>query len=703
VFKNLGKDKTVMMSYRNSIVLGTQYYRQPTPTAKEWSEDLKKIQDMGMQLIQLRPQWRWHERIEGNYIWDDIDQLLELADKNGLDVMFKPMLETAPGFVFKKYNGYRIGLKGEKIWPIAHGAFYPGGWLPCFDNPDVIEGACKFVAEAVRRYKDCKTIKIWHAWNEPRSRPIGECCCEHSLANYQNWLKDKFENIDALNDFMGKCWASFDDVDVPRDTSDFAEMQLWRRWAATRVAWRVEQVTKTIRTLDSRPIVAHVGMPSVMQDVLCDTSDDYLTRKTVDFYGSSFATRRAPKPIEESLPFLINDWIRSISGDGYYWINELYPSIGSWYREEFEYDVVKWVWASIACGAKGVIFWQYKKERVGLETNDAGIVETDGRDNPTSIALKKAFSVINKNSELFALAKAPKTNIAVIYDFESDLINRIEETNHMRDANLSVNYSTMVNTYKTALQCVYQMFWKAGIQVDVISSHELEKINDYKFIYLPMFVIVNEKQSRILCQYVKGGGKLFAEGGVAQREQNTMLQTIRPGSGLVELFGAQEIYRIFEEGEDRKVIMHDKTELISKKMNAVFELKGGKATAHYDNGQIAMVENTYGSGKAIMTGFSPGLANLLSPDEQWVSILKNWVKDCCLANYINADNDSIFTRVLDADKGKIFFLFNKTDKEQSWITPNNGIDLMLSVKVEKGQSVAIAPNGVGVVHFPKMS
>jgi beta-galactosidase GanA len=684
---------------RKSIVLGTQYYRQPTPTAKEWSEDLKKVKDLGMQLIQLRPQWRWHERIEGKYIWDDIDQLLELAEKRGLDVMFKPMLETAPGFVFKKYNGYRIGLKGEKIWPIAHGAFYPGGWLPCFDNPDVIEGACRFVAEAVRRYKDCKTIKIWHAWNEPRSRPIGECCCEHSLLNYQNWLKAEFKNIDALNDFMGKCWASFDDVDVPRDTSDFAEMQLWRKWAATRVAWRVEQVAKTIRNLDSRPIVAHVGMPSVMQDVLCDTSDDYLTRKTVDFYGSSFATRRAPKPIEESLPFLINDWIRSISGDGYYWINELYPSIGSWYREESSNDVVRWVWASIACGAKGVIFWQYKKERVGLETNDAGIVETDGRDNPTSIALKKAFSVINKNSQLFASAKAPKTNIAIVYDFDSDLINRIEETNHMRDSNLSVNYSTMVNTYKTAMQCVYQLFWKAGIQVDVISSHELEKISDYKFVYLPMFVIVNEKQSRILCDYVKSGGKVFAEGGIAQREQNTMLQTTRPGEGLVELFGAQEVYRVFEDGEDRKVIMPDKTELISKKMNAAFELKGGKAVAHYENGQIAMVENAYGSGKAIMTGFSPGLAYLLSPDKVWVSLLQSWVKDLCDAAY----SDSIFTRILETEKGKIFFLFNKTDKEQSWVSPNKGSELTASMNVEKGGCVTLQPNGVSVVHFPKMS
>ena len=109
----------LMTDYRQSIVLGTHYYRQPTPAAKEWVEDLKRIKQLGIQMIQLRPQWRWNERTEGDYNWDDIDKLLELAGKHELNVIFKPMLETAPDYIFKKYDGYRIGLQGEKMWPIA--------------------------------------------------------------------------------------------------------------------------------------------------------------------------------------------------------------------------------------------------------------------------------------------------------------------------------------------------------------------------------------------------------------------------------------------------------------------------------------------------------------------------------------------------------------------------------------------------------
>jgi beta-galactosidase len=345
-----------------------------------------------------------------------------------------------------------------------------------------------------------------------------------------------------------------------------------------------------------------------------------------------------------------------------------------------------------------VIFWQYKKERVGLETNDAGIVETDGRDNPTAIALRKAFSVINENSQLLAAAKVPQAKIAVVYDFASDLINRIEETRHMGDYRLTVDYGTWVNSYKTALQGVYHLFWKAGIQVDMLSSHELERISEYKVVYLPMFLVVNEQQSRIFADYVRNGGKLIAEGGIAQREPGTMLQTIRPGAGMVGLFGAQEIYRVVEDGEDRRIMLSDKTSLLSKKMNAAFDLKGGHITAYYENGQAAVVENSYGKGTAVMTGFSPGLAYLLFPDENWVSLLKNLIGDLCDL-IAKTDNSAFSVRTLETAKGRILFLFNMTDREQFWVCSQDGYELISSKKIKKEEHLIFGANEIRIVLF----
>jgi len=695
---NLEKRKEI---YRSKFVLGTQYYRQPTPTRKEWKNDLAKIRDIGMEFIQLRPQWRWHERQEGKYYWDDIDCLIDLAEEASLKVIFKFMLETAPDYIYRKYNGYRTGMKNEIIWPYSHGAFFPGGWLPCFDNPDVMAGAKRFIQNAVERYQNKNVLCLWHAWNEPRSRPMGECTCPHSLESYHSWLKEKFDSVDQLNEFLGKSWGRFEDIDVPRDTADFAEMYLWRQWAASRVAWRVAEVKKTIQEADpTREVISHVGFPSVLQDVMDDTSDDYLTRKSVDFYGCSFEIRYTPYPLDQSWPFLIADWIRSVSGDGYYWVNELYPSRGKWEPEVPPDIVAGWHWKALACGAKGILLWQFKKERVGCETNDAGLVEMDGRENPTCVEVRKVYDVIGKNESLFRSARVPKAKIALVYDFNSDMVSRIEESKHMGDLspknNLPAGY-----TYKTALQGAYHLFWLAGIQVDLLSSHELERISEYEMIYLPSMFIVSERQAKLLKDYVAQGGKLLAEGGTAQRDTNTWVHTTRPGVGLTELFGVMETERVVDKETIRGVNLPTGMDAVSGFMNASFELQGANTLASYDNGDPAIVENAFGKGKVMMTGFSPGLAFLLEPNQAW----PEWIFHTTSAwagLSINDTPEEIYTRRLATEDKQISFIFNRGSQGFSLPMTNSASELISGKKYARGEN-AIIPPGQTVILVEELS
>ena len=123
----------------NFFPYGTQYYRAPTPLPGEWARDLKEIARAGYTHVQFRPQWRVHERVFDRFVWDDLDRLMDLAQAVGLRAVVKPMAECAPDWVYTELHGERIGFSGIPIPPIAHGAFYEGGWLPCFDNPDVAE------------------------------------------------------------------------------------------------------------------------------------------------------------------------------------------------------------------------------------------------------------------------------------------------------------------------------------------------------------------------------------------------------------------------------------------------------------------------------------------------------------------------------------------------------------------------------------
>ena len=77
------------MAYFDNIVYGTQYYRAPTTLPCEWEQDIIKMEEINMDTLQIRVQWRQNERGEDNYYFDDVDKLFDLAEKYGKKVVFK--------------------------------------------------------------------------------------------------------------------------------------------------------------------------------------------------------------------------------------------------------------------------------------------------------------------------------------------------------------------------------------------------------------------------------------------------------------------------------------------------------------------------------------------------------------------------------------------------------------------------------------
>ncbi len=77
------------------------------------------MEEFNIDAFQIRMNWRWNERKEDEYDFSNVDKLLELEEKNGRKVMMKFLLECAPQYIYEKYDGTRIGPKGEKLRPGA--------------------------------------------------------------------------------------------------------------------------------------------------------------------------------------------------------------------------------------------------------------------------------------------------------------------------------------------------------------------------------------------------------------------------------------------------------------------------------------------------------------------------------------------------------------------------------------------------------
>lgn len=521
---------------------GVHYYRPPTPLPEEWAGDLENCRKLGFAFVQARIFWRWCERQEGQYYWDDLDKFMKTAREQGCKVVFQINLENAPEYIFRKYDGYRVDLRGNKIFPNCNAAFYVGGWIPCFDNPEVMKHALLFVEKLVGRYKDDPTLALYHAWNEPRCRPIGECACEHSIASYQEFLKEKFGTIDKLNAFLGRCWGDFDQIDAARDTGDFADMYLWRQWGASRVADRVGKVTALLKKLDpARAVISHVGLCAVLQDPLNDISDDLVMSKVTDLYGTSYPTRQMP----EFVSYMLVDYLR-YACHGRFSVYEIYPSSGSFMQDVPAGMLQQWVWVPVSAGAKLLALWQYRKERLGVETNDAGLVESDGRANANTAMMAETLQVLAALEQELPQCRIKKPQAALVFDQQSDLLGRLEAT-IPRDWDYPGSFGLRCAVaggwpVKGDVEGVYHLLHRNHYGVDFTAPQRWteENLNDYKVLFACGLLIMDEDRADKLYSYVEQGGCLVVDALFARRSSNTWLQTTRPGAGLAERFGFRE-------------------------------------------------------------------------------------------------------------------------------------------------------------------
>lgn len=659
---------------KRKFLLATQYYRAPTPLPAEWEDDLRNIKKLGFEAIQLRIQWRWNERKEGVYNFDDIDGLLDTAKKNNLDVIIKFMLETAPEYIYRKYNGYRLSPDGTKIFPIAHGAFYVGGWLPCFDNPLVREHGSAFISEVVKRYGDRENLILYNAWNEPRSRPGTECACEYSRRSYQDWLRERFSTIEELNGRYGKAWGDFEDVAPPSDTKDYVEMYLWRQWAAFSVKERVKWVTGKIKEFDAkRPVMCHVGMCLPYQDVLNDTSDDLLNAGEVDIYGTSLPhwagefhgvdriTGIASFDGDRRNFYIVNlipDWIRGVAKDFYsyeIYTNSFYYSVPDFNPEDLKF----YLYSQVAAGAKGLCLWQYKPERFGNESICSGLVTLDGGPTDRSIEVGKILEDLKAQRKILENYEVDRSKLAIVYDFRSDITSRMEETNSGDWRKETSEY-----LYKKSFKGAYRGFFLLNILPDLIDIRQLLDTCLYPFLYLPAPFILNKKEAELFKRYVEAGGTLITENCLGFRDDNTWMRTSSFPYGLDEVFGIGE--SIPKKLKDRLKlgdITLDVDDVVS-----CYETREARVLGRWEKGNTAVTINEYGKGKAVAIGFHPGL---LANTEIFLK---------CLCEKIglypeHAVEGKLIVRQGRSGNKRVFFLFNYGDCPQKTVVGGREIEV----------------------------
>lgn len=647
--------------YFDEIIYGTQYYRTPTPLPEEWEKDISNMEKYELDAFQIRINWRWNERIENEYDFSDVDRLMELAEKYNRKVIIKFLLECAPQYIFDKYDGVRIGPKGEVIRGGAHGAFY-GGWRPCFTNPKVRERAILFVEKVAERYSGHKNLILWNAWNEIRNRPVEDCFCPHCRKAFGEYLRNKYQTIEKLNEFYGAAEESFEAIALPAmphatwDIYEFKqfkgsyEMYEWLDW-----------VKQAIRKYDKVvPVMAHVGVCSAFQKSLADICDDYVAAKAVDFWGTSIPCSCAMGTESERLDYMmLNSFIYSIDKD--YFMHEIYPGHGRFHEKGYDtpFDMRFKLYGALAGGTKGFTYWQYRSERLGIEVDCAGIMHMDGEPRPVAEEVRQFGKYLHRDMKYFTKFSVKKAEVAILFDFNSQLISEIEDScGELYDFSLS----NPKFYYRNAHAGIYRLAKRLNYHVEYLQARDMEQYGDYKVICVPYGSMITEEMTGKLAEFTRNGGILILDEGFAMRQSNTWVNPYE--------LNCKELatIKMKKRRGTSQVLNYKSKSAEMTPYKTEYDVKGSDSMLCFENGETAIHKVSLDKGTVYLLGFSLGYSYYKTESDMYEELFEDLVSEANLTKLEFSDfKHGIYTSVLETSNNeKIIILFNVSGNDKSF-------------------------------------
>lgn len=588
------------------FIFGTQYLRGYTPERDQWEKDMESMKKLGFNTIRAWLVWNAIEKSEGNIDYKYISDFLTLASKYDLQVGLLFHLHACPAWAVKKFSKYfYVNEDNLPFEPAVRPNTPSSGWPGlCYDNEEVREMEHNFITSVISETKKHSNVAFYEPMNEPHQwvdytkSPTGIFCyCDASVGKFQKWLQNKYKDIQNLNDAWGYFYNNFEEVRPPRWTASFSDYIDFRLFTIDNVAEEIKFRTDIIRKSDNKPVIAHAwGGGTVTCPQLGGMAfDDWKNAEIFDKWGYS----AFPKSANDCAVLGMGcDATRCAANGKEYWQSELTAGVtGNIFNQKGRIDkntFDKFSLESIRHGAEGLLYWQYRKERIGNEFGGYAMTDYDGGPTPLTEKAGALGKMLAENGDTLKKAKQKDAEVALVFSMRSYLA---DWANDMQNNKFSVD----------SLSGYYTMFWEENITVDIIHEDYCNSLSGYKIIIIPSAAAISPNFAEKLKTYIENGGTVLSEQMFGIFDPTFKLSYTVPGYGFDKIFGANQ--------DD--LITKSSVTLTDGKNNLTFE--GNRYTETYKNivadtiysyedGSPAVISNNYGKGTAILSGINLGLA-----------------------------------------------------------------------------------------------
>jgi beta-galactosidase len=687
---------------------------------EEWRRDLQQIKDLGFNTVRTWVEWQRAEPHPGEYDFENLQLLMELAEEVGLQVFIQMYVDSAPDWVGQRHPTAKFQTQsGVQVESQSAPGF-------CTDHSGVAEAVHSFYTETARVANEYSNFYGWDLWSEPHIinwanidyvQNAQFCYCPYTQKRFRSWLRDKYETIENLNTAWHRGFQEWKNVSPPRFSTilSYTDYLDWKTFIYEKLAEDLGARYDAVRVADRNNVVtSHAAVSSIIisPHMGVGATDDFLMAKEVDFYGVSLYPKHNHPERHWPAWRVMNmmDFARSANKEkGGWYVGELQAGIGT--IALLVGDPVTpgdhrvWIWSAIAKGAKAINIYAYYPMSSGYESGGYGLVNQDGSLTERAVHAGQIASIVDANQELFLRSQPEESRVAIVYNPLSQMVGGAQRRQDFPGG------------HHDSLIGYYRVFAEHNIPVDFIHRKDLEEgeLSQYQLILLPWAMMFTEAAARGVKAFVDNGGYVAAEARFAWNDDRGYASDRIPGMGLSNVFGVQEnevwmreeeiLFELTGHSHPATASLQSGSHLIGTLYgNSMTPLKGHDVQVLANlsmTGDPAITVHRYGEGEAMMIGTFLGMANhpdLVNENVQFILGLADWagIERTAQSSHDGRSEAPVAVRLQKNEDGWLLFAINHgMDKEQVEITlrTNEGQSYSLHELTRDTRSQAEASEG----------
>lgn len=460
------------------------------------TEDYQLMQETGANLMSLGIfSWAKLEPTPGNYQFAWMGEILDQCHANGIQIDLATPTAAPPVWLFEidptaaaqTKEGYRQAFGSRQEY--------------CPTNPTYREKARELVTKLAEVFGNHPAVTMWHVNNEYACHTL-RCYCDCCAKHFQEWLKEKYQQIDTLNQawvtaFWSNTFTNFQQVQPPRATATFTnpahELDFWR-FADEQLLQNYKTEAEIIRRLSpGRPVttnfmnefpVLDYAKWAKELDVISD--DDYPDPANPAAAHNVAFNAAMMRGYAGSQPFIL---MEQVTG-AVQWRQKNTP------KRPGQFQL--WSLSRVAHGANGIMQFQWRQSPGGAETFHSAMVNHAGKNSfywAETKATGEALKQLTPVSEQITPAE-----VLILTDADS-----------ARARHLAIGPKAAALNYEAARNW-HRALWEKNIPADVHPvRHILENqvnLENYRIIIVPEIFIDYPQLAQQLKEAAENGAQV---------------------------------------------------------------------------------------------------------------------------------------------------------------------------------------------------